>query len=148
MATLNYPTLNANITLAGQPDFGEHYKIFTRSGIKIAVLGLTTAYIPTWEAPKTIADLQLQDVLATALDYVPRLRKTADVDIVAYTGGFTRNLKTGTPTTRYTGELVGYDYTQIPDFDAHITGTQTRQLAAIVNGVPDTQPGYRGTAVH
>lgn len=147
LATLNYPTLNANITKAGQPAFGAPYKIFERSGIKIAVLGLTTAYIPHWEAPKHIADLQFEDVIATANDYVPRLRKEADVVIVAYHGGFERNLKTGEPTERLTGENVGYALTQIPGIDALITGHQHRQLAAIVNGVPVTQPGYRGEAV-
>lgn len=147
LATLNYPTLNANITRDGKPTFGAPYQIFKRDGVKIAVLGLTTSYIPHWEAPKNIAGLQFQDVITTAKYYVPRLRQQADVVIVAYHGGFERDLRTGQPTERLTGENVGYALTQIPGIDALITGHQHRQLAATVNGVPITQPGYRGEAV-
>lgn len=43
-----FPILCANILDdTDQPFFGKPYKIFERNGIKIAVLGLTTQYIPT-----------------------------------------------------------------------------------------------------
>ncbi|XOV21480.1 bifunctional metallophosphatase/5'-nucleotidase [Lacticaseibacillus paracasei] len=147
LKTLTYPTINANITENGQPAFGAPYQLIERSGVKIAILGLTTNYIPHWEAPAHIAGLAFQDVVATAKHYVPLLRQQADVVIVAYHGGFERNLQTGQPTEPLTGENVGYALTQVPGIDALVTGHQHRQLAGLVNGVPITQPGYRGEAI-
>lgn len=141
---LNYPVLCANILRDGEPAFGDPYAIFERGGVKIAVLGLTTNYIPHWEGASHIAGLTFADVVETAKAWVPRLRKQADVVVVSYHGGFERDLTTGDPTEKLTGENVGYALTQLPGIDALVTGHQHRELAGIVNGVPVTQPGYRG----
>lgn len=145
--TLNYPVLCANILAGDEPAFGAPYQIFEKAGVKIAVLGLTTNYIPHWEGPAHIAGLAFNDVVETARQWVPRLRELADVVVVAYHGGFERDLKTGEPTERLTGENVGYELTKIPGIDALVTGHQHREIAAVVNGVPVTQPGYRGQDV-
>ncbi|WP_461213117.1 bifunctional metallophosphatase/5'-nucleotidase [Lacticaseibacillus sp. GG6-2] len=147
LAQLNYPTLCANILHAGQPAFGRAYQIFVKNGVRIAVLGLTTTFIPHWELPANIAGLQFVDAVACAKEWVPRLQAQADVVVVAYHGGFERALETGRPTEKLTGENEGYALTQIPGVDALITGHQHRELAGVVNGVPVTQPGQRGSNV-
>ncbi|MCX2454818.1 bifunctional metallophosphatase/5'-nucleotidase [Lacticaseibacillus nasuensis] len=144
---LNYPILCANILRAGQPAFGRPYELVKRGGVTIAVLGLTTDYIPHWEGQQNIAGLTFVPALAAAKDWVPRLRALADVVVVCYHGGFERDLITGEPTEALTGENVGYALTQVPGIDALVTGHQHRELAGIVNGVPVTQPGYRGANV-
>ncbi|WP_179395351.1 bifunctional metallophosphatase/5'-nucleotidase [Lacticaseibacillus absianus] len=147
LATLPYPILCANILDGDRPAFGQPYQLFERDGVTIAVLGLTTDYIPHWEGPSNIAGLTFASVVETAKAWVPRLRALADVVVIAYHGGFERDLATGAPTEALTGENVGFALTAIDGVDALITGHQHRELAGIVNGVPVTQPGYRGANV-
>ena len=55
IASYQSPVLAANIlNEEGQPYFGKAYTILEKDGIKIAVLGLVTQYIPHWEQPATI----------------------------------------------------------------------------------------------
>ncbi len=69
----------------------------------------------------------------------------ADVVVVAYHGGLESDLKTGLPSEKITAEDEGYRIlTQVPGIDALITGHQHRQIAAVYNGLPVTQPGERG----
>ena len=143
------PTLCANLlNAAGEPFFGRAYEIIEKDGVKIAVLGLTTQYIPHWENPTTIKDITFASVVETAEKYVPELRKLADVVVVAYHGGFERDLTTGEPTEALTGENEGYELLErVQGIDALITGHQHREIAAVINGVPVIQPGYRGAFV-
>ncbi|WP_290033407.1 bifunctional metallophosphatase/5'-nucleotidase [Ligilactobacillus cholophilus] len=149
LADRTYPILNANM----QEDPASHiidapYKIIEKNNIKIAVLGLTTQYIPHWEQPKHIEGWKFEPAFEAAAKYVPELRKQADVVIVAYHGGFERDLQTGEPTEALTGENEGYQIiTEVPGIDAFVTGHQHRQIAAKVNGIPTTQPGFRGEKV-
>ena len=147
IAATNYPILAANILdkLTGEPAFGKPYHIFTKAGLKIAVLGVTTQYIPNWEQPKNIEGLEFASVVEIAKRYVPQLREMADVVIVAYHGGFERDLVTGEPTEDLTGENEGYQLLQeVSGIDALLTGHQHRIIATHINGVPVIQPGYRG----
>ncbi|WP_461224104.1 bifunctional metallophosphatase/5'-nucleotidase [Lacticaseibacillus suihuaensis] len=147
VATLDYPILCANILDHGEPAFGQPYRLFEKAGVKIAVLGLTTSYIPHWEGAANIHDLTFHDAVSVAKAWVPKLRALADVVVIAYHGGFERDLETGEPTEPLTGENVGYALTQVPGVDALVTGHQHRELAGVVNGVATTQPGYRGADV-
>ncbi|WP_071130702.1 bifunctional metallophosphatase/5'-nucleotidase [Enterococcus timonensis] len=142
----HHPILCANILNQDDTEaFGKPYTIIEKDGVKIAVLGLTTPYIPHWEKVETVKDLQFKSIVETAKKYVPELRGLADVVVVAYHGGFERDLATGEPTERLTGENEGYQLLQeVPGIDAFITGHQHREIAEILNGVPVIQPGYRG----
>lgn len=145
----NYPIVNANIEGAVDNQIADRpYMIIEKKGLKIAILGLTTAFIPNWERPDNIKGLAFQSALATAKKFVPELRKQADVVIVAYHGGIETDPQTGKPTEKYTSENEGYRIaTEVPGIDALITGHQHRQLAAKINGVPFTQPGVHGSDV-
>ncbi len=144
--SMDAPVLSANIFkedgsyLADKPAV-----IINKNGIKVAILGLTTQYIPKWEHPETIKGLRFASAFETAQEWVPRLREEADVIIVSYHGGFESDLETGEPTERHTGENEGYKIlSEIDGIDAFITGHQHREIATIVNGVPVIQPGQRG----
>lgn len=143
------PVLAANIlNEAGQPYFGQAYTIIEKAGIKIAILGLTTEYIPHWEKPETLAGLTFANIVETAKKYVPLLKQQADLVIVSYHGGFEMDLITGEATEALTGENEGCKLLQeVEGIDALFTGHQHRTIAAKINGVPVVQPGYRGNHI-
>lgn len=145
----NSNVLNANVLADdGEPFIGQPYKIIEHKGVKVALLGLTTDYIPHWEKPENIKGLHFESVVKTAKKYIPVLRQEADIVVVCYHGGFEADLKTGQADGLQTGENVGYQLLkEVPGIDALVTGHQHRSIAQIVQGTPVTQPGYRGDNV-
>ena len=144
--TLNYPILCANIlNIKEQPAFGQAYELFQFNDLTVAVLGLTTQYIPNWEQPTSINGLSFQSAVACAKEYVPKLRELADVVIVSYHGGFEKDLETGEPTEVLTGENEGYELLKIiPGIDVLLTGHQHREIATVASSVAIIQPGEKG----
>ncbi|OTN77634.1 hypothetical protein A5886_002734 [Enterococcus sp. 8G7_MSG3316] len=143
------PVLAANILNEnGDPYFGQAYKIIEKEGVKIAVLGLVTQYIPHWEQPATIKGMTFQSIVETAKVYIPRLREAADIVVVSYHGGFEKDLITGEPTELLTGENEGYQLLhEVSGIDALFTGHQHREIATKINGIPVVQPGFRGSFI-
>ncbi|MBE3569772.1 MAG: bifunctional metallophosphatase/5'-nucleotidase [Bacillales bacterium] len=145
-----YPWLSANIAEeTGEPYFGKPYIIKTVSeGLRIGILGLTTPYIPNWEKKEHIKGLRFDDAVDTAKKWVRFLREQekADLVVVAYHGGFERDLDTGEPTETLTGENQGYQICmEVPGIDVLLTGHQHRKLAGkTINGVTILQPGSNG----
>ena len=144
-----YPIIGANIGGEKAQDIiDQPYQIIEKAGIKIAILGLTTQYVPHWEKAENIEGITFNSVLETARKYVPILKEKADVVVVAYHGGFEKDLDNGKPTERLTGENEGYALlSEIPGIDALVTGHQHRKIAKKVYGVPTTQPGCRAENV-
>lgn len=141
-----YPILSANIlNEEGKPAFGEPYIILEKEGIKIAILGLTTQYIPHWEHPENYKGLSFQSALKTAKEYVPILRNLADVIIVSYHGGFEKQVETGEETEVQTGENEGYAlFTEVEGIDVLLTGHQHRLFAQNERGTTLLMPGQKG----
>ncbi|USS91633.1 bifunctional metallophosphatase/5'-nucleotidase [Fructobacillus americanaquae] len=141
--------LNANILDKDtkNPFIGRPYQIFEKGGLKVAVIGVTTQYIPHWEKPENIKGLLFQDPVKIVSNLVADLRFQVDKIVVAYHGGFNRDLKTGQALEPLTQENQGTDLLTIEGVDALVTGHQHRTLAEVVNGKPITQPGYRGDHV-
>lgn len=135
-------------TGAGIPAFGPPYLIKTlSSGVKIALLGATTHYIPNWEHPKNIEGLQFLDALETIRAWVGYIHEheQPDVLVVSYHGGFESDLETGEPAERLTGENQAYAICRdIEGIDVLLTGHQHRQLTAEIHGVTVVQPGFSG----
>ncbi|SHN80970.1 2',3'-cyclic-nucleotide 2'-phosphodiesterase / 3'-nucleotidase [Paenibacillus sp. ov031] len=162
----HFPWLSANIVNEGKPDedvlhtaptgaaipaFGPPYLIKTlSSGVKIALLGATTHYIPNWEHPKNIEGLQFLDAMETIRGWVGYIREheQPDVLVVSYHGGFESDLETGEPAERLTGENQAYAICRdIEGIDVLLTGHQHRQLTAEIHGVTVVQPGFSGNGV-
>lgn len=147
------PWLAANIVREddGEPAFGQPYKVFALpEGIRIAVLGVTTHYIPNWEDPANIRGLAFEDALASAKRWLAHIRETErpDAVVVSYHGGFERDLVSGEPTEPLTGENQGYEMCQsLEGVDVLLTGHQHRLLAGEVNGVAIVQPGSAGVSI-
>ncbi|MDX8045120.1 bifunctional UDP-sugar hydrolase/5'-nucleotidase [Gracilibacillus sp. S3-1-1] len=147
-----YPFLSANIIdeRTTEPYFGKPYVIKEIAGIRMAILGLTTHYIPNWEEPKHIEQLRFEDACESAKKWVAKIRETEapDVMVVCYHGGLERDPQTGEPTEDLTGENQGYQICQEVDgIDILITGHQHRFLSEEINGVTVVQPGNNGQAV-
>ena len=72
VTTANFPYLSANILdkNSKKPYFGKPYIIKQiESNIKIAILGVTTHYIPNWEQSHHIKDLLFEDALKTTKEW-------------------------------------------------------------------------------
>ncbi|UJF34436.1 bifunctional metallophosphatase/5'-nucleotidase [Paenibacillus hexagrammi] len=150
----NFPWLCATILdeQSGQPFLGKPYIVKeTAEGVRIGILGLTTPYIPNWEQPEHIQGLVFEDAVTAARKWVQLLREQECVDVVviAYHGGFERDLHSGEPTEPLTGENQGYQICQeVPGIDVLLTGHQHRSLSGKeINGVLIVQPGSLGAAL-
>ncbi|MFT8825160.1 MAG: bifunctional metallophosphatase/5'-nucleotidase [Liquorilactobacillus mali] len=142
-----HPILCANILDDdSKPYMGKAYEIFEEKGVRVAILGLTTQYIPHWETQENIHGLYFKSAVQTAKEYIPRLRKIADIVIVAYHGGFEAD-ENGIATEELTGENEAYELSKIAGIDALITGHQHRKIATFYNDIPVIQPGYAGEVV-
>ncbi|RST77000.1 bifunctional metallophosphatase/5'-nucleotidase [Siminovitchia acidinfaciens] len=147
-----YPWLSANILNAADqaPYFGQPYKMKTfADGLRVAVLGLTTPYIPYWEKPENIIGIEFADPVKTAQKWVPFLKEKehADIIVVSYHGGFERDLDTGEPIEKITRENQGYRLCmEVPGIDVLLTGHQHRQIyGKELNGVIVLQSGSSGS---
>ncbi|WP_064092902.1 bifunctional metallophosphatase/5'-nucleotidase [Rossellomorea aquimaris] len=148
-----FPYLAANIidNRTKQPYFGTPYvtKTFT-NGIKAVVLGVTTHYIPNWENPSHITNLEFLDAFETTKKWVSFLQQSENPDlmIVSYHGGFEHDVHTGKSTGENPQENQGYRMChEIQGIDVLLTGHQHQMLATEVNGVSIVQPGMNGERV-
>ncbi|WP_439425389.1 bifunctional metallophosphatase/5'-nucleotidase [Oenococcus alcoholitolerans] len=145
--------INANIVSSKGDFYDKPFAIFDFQNVKIAVIGLTTKYVPHWEDSKNIDHLSFLDPVKKAKQLVPILKKKgADLIFVAYHGGFERSPLSDEPTEKITGENQGWELLKkVPGIDALVTGHQHRLLSGLSNGIngqiPFTQPGQRGQAV-
>lgn len=130
-----------------KPYFGTPYKILKCGQYKVAILGLTTQYIPHWEPANHLDGLKFISAVAAAKKFLPLLQQQADFVFVAYHGGLERDLKTNQPTELLTGENEAAALAELPGIDALITGHQHRQIADYINGIPLIQPGCFGKMI-
>jgi len=147
-----FPWLSATILdkRTNEPYFGKPYVIKElEGGIRVAILGLTTPYIPYWEKEEHIEGLSFLDAVEAAKRWVPYLKERAELVIVSYHGGFERDVETGEPTEALTGENQGFQLCEeVPAIDVLLTGHQHRELSGkTINGVLILQPGSKGTAL-
>jgi 2',3'-cyclic-nucleotide 2'-phosphodiesterase/3'-nucleotidase len=152
--TSDFPWLCANITkkTTGESFTKRPYIVKTfDNGLKVGVLGLTTKYIPNWENPETINDLNFEDVVESANKWLEIMKKQegTDINIVSYHGGFERDLETGMASETLTGENQGYALCEkVNSIDVLLTGHQHRVIENIlINGVLVLQPGYNGKCI-
>jgi 2',3'-cyclic-nucleotide 2'-phosphodiesterase/3'-nucleotidase len=143
----NFPYLAANILdkATGKPAFGPTYLIKDFDpGFRVAILGVTTHYIPNWESTEHIRGLEFKDAFDTVQEWIPVIneKEKPDVVIVSYHGGFERDVITGEITEPITGENQGYQMCmEIPGIDILLTGHQHRKLTEVIDDVLVVQPG-------
>src|SRR5439155_20780699 len=90
MREAKYPFLSANITDAAgtaRPEWATPWKLLTKNGVRIAVIGLTTTETPTSTASRNIQGLAFGDGALAVKRYLPEARAAADyVIVVAHVG--------------------------------------------------------------
>ncbi len=143
---LDAETICGNIlTDSGKPVFGKKYKIIEfEEGPKICIIGLTTQYIPNWENPQNIKGYIFENVVESAKKIIAEVKRgfVCDLFIVAYHGGFERDIYTGAEFIKDTGENLGYRLlSEIPEIGVLLTGHQHREIALEHQGVAIIQPG-------
>ncbi|KYG28265.1 hypothetical protein AZF04_10225 [Alkalihalobacillus trypoxylicola] len=136
----SFPWLSANVVKKGteEPYFGTPYLIKEYSGVKVGILGLTTAKIPDWEPDRHIDQFDFLDPVVTAKKWVSFLKNdlSADVIIISYHGGIEKDPITGERLSASNGENQGNEMlAAIPEIDVLITGHQH----LVYQGITDNQ---------
>lgn len=132
----------------GEVAIGQPYVIHELNDLKIGIIGATTHFIPHWELQENYAGLSFRDAFEATQECVNRLRPQVDVLIVAYHGGFEKDLTTGMPTETQNGENQAYRMlTEIEGIDVLLTGHQHRLLNQNMNYTIAMQAGYAGEAI-
>ena len=145
-----FPWLSANTYEKGtQKNHYQPYIIKEFSGVRVAVLGLTTPGIPNWENVPNYAGLEFREPLSEAKKWVPLLREQerADVVVVAMHMGLEEDLRTGIVNpgqVEHENQAVAIAKS-VPGIDAIFMGHTHRDVPVVyINGVLLTQANYWG----
>lgn len=147
---LKAQVLCANLvdTTSKKPLFGKAYDIKEIEGLTLGIIGVTTHYIPHWELPENYQGVEFLDASETVSHYVDLIKDQVDLLIVAYHGGFEKDLETGLELEAQTGENQGYRILEEnPAIDLLLTGHQHRLIMHKFNESLTLQPGYGGESV-
>jgi len=140
----HFPWLSANTPVAagGKERPFEAYIVKTVAGVKVAVIGITTPAVPTWEKPENIGSYRFLPPVDALKKAVADLRASQhpDLIVVAAHTGLGRDLNTGRPDNP--DENATYAMAVgVPDVDAIVFGHSHSQLAgAMVGNVLLVQP--------
>jgi 2',3'-cyclic-nucleotide 2'-phosphodiesterase/3'-nucleotidase len=151
-ADASFPWLAANTKASGsRKPFGK-YIVKEVGGVKVAVIGLMTPAVPSWEKPENFRDYAFTDAKAAALDAVAELRTKHDPDVIvaAIHAGLERDPKTGAirASENARENMVYRIATSVPGIDAIVFGHTHQMLEnATVNGVLLTQPKNWGMSL-
>ena len=139
--------LNANIlwTKDQMPIIGKPYTILEQAGVTIGIIGVTTHYIPHWELPAHYQGISFLDACQTTAKYVKELRPQVDLLVVAYHGGYEKDLTSFRPLEELTTENQGAQMLEeIEGIDLLLTGHQHREIVQKVGRTLTLQSGYGG----
>lgn len=78
----DFPVLGANILKKDGTPYLPAYRIFTRAGIKIAVVGMITEAIPAWLPGNLWEGLRFADIEETSRKLIPVIQRTEKPDII------------------------------------------------------------------
>ena len=126
-----FPWLSANTVVAagGREQPFAPYIVKTVGGVKVAVIGITTPAVPTWEKPENLGSYRFESPVAAVQKAIAELRarEHPDLILVASHSGMGRNLATGQDEDP--GENVVYEVaTKVPELDAIVFGHSHREL--------------------
>lgn len=141
-----FPWISANI--AGGHAFPA-YVVKSVAGVKVAVIGITTPAVPTWEKPENLGEYRFLKPLDAVKKALAELRQQEhpDLVLVAAHSGLGRNLTTGADEDP--DNNVVYDLAkQMPELDAIVFGHSHMQLAGVsIGNVLVAQPKNWGASL-
>lgn len=145
-----FPWLSANsYETATQKNRYQPYVVKEFSGVRVAILGLTTPGIPNWENVPNYSGLEFREPLSEAKKWVPILREQerADVVVIAMHMGLEEDLRTGVINP---GQVQNENQAvtiakSVPGVDVIFMGHTHRDIPAVnINGVLLTQANHWG----
>jgi len=148
-ADARFPWLAANAEIvSGSTKPFAHYLLKTVAGVKIAVIGVTTPAVPSWEKPENYAPYRFQTAREAVEKSMAELRalpakRRPDLILVAAHAGLGRDPKTGaTRTDEVGGENQIHEIaSSVPGIDAIVFGHTHSEVPELrINGVLLTQP--------
>ena len=134
-----FPWLSANTLRAGtnEPAYPP-YLLKTVRGVRVGILGLTTAGVPGWENPENYVGLKFADPVATAHRWVEHLRREEKVDLVviAMHMGLEEDLATGqvSPGQQPMENCALQIAREVPGIDLILMGHTHRHIPSLVVG--------------
>ena len=141
MREAKYPFLSANITNSAgtaRPDWATPWKLVTKGGVKIAVIGVTTTETPTSTAARNVQGLAFGNDAQAVKRYLPEARAGADyVVVVAHAGAACDSSTGGGNVASCHGEII--DFARQLDsgsVDLIVAGHTHLRVNTTVNGIP------------
>jgi 2',3'-cyclic-nucleotide 2'-phosphodiesterase/3'-nucleotidase len=145
-----FPWLSANTyETATNKNHYQPYVVKEFSGVRVAVLGLTTPGIPNWENIPNYAGLEFREPLIEAKKWVPVLREKerADIVVIAMHMGLEEDLRTGVVNpgqVQHENQAVEIA-SSVPGVDVIFMGHTHREIPDVyINGVLLTQANHWG----
>ena len=148
-----FPWISANTYRKGTDQtFYDPYIVRETSGVRVGILGLTTAGIPYWENTENYAGLEFREPVSEAKKWVAVLREKERVDllVIAMHMGLERDLRTGemrlgvVPNENAAISIAE----QVAGVDVILMGhTHRDEPTVYINGVLLTQADKWGTRV-
>lgn len=124
------------------------YSIHEVSGVKVAIIGLTTPMVREWDETGQLHDLEISSPLDALRKWIPIIREQEqpDILIVSYHGGFSKDPETGMSFHGASTENEAHAIAEaFPAIDLLITGHQHLRMNCELNGVRVIQPGSHVT---
>lgn len=144
----SFPWLSANTYQRHSNDrqVYDPYVLKEVSGVRVAVVGLTTPSIPNWEEPANYAGLEFRELVSEARKWVAHVREKehADIVVAAVHMGLEVDLRTGAVGLwNMPGENAAVALAEeIPGIDVIFMGHTHREVSGLfINGVLLAQPG-------
>jgi len=135
-----FPWLSANTyDLETKKPHYQPYIVKEVQGVRIGILGLTTAGIPNWENRSNYKGVEFHETVSEAQKWVPILRdkEKADIVVIAMHMGTEEDLRTGVPSpSQVPNENAALTIArQVPGVDVILMGHTHREVSSlIVNG--------------
>lgn len=136
--------LCGNILKDDKPFVGKDYEIIEfEKGLKVAIIGITTNFIPVWEKKEHIDDLVFINAFDKTKEIVSEIKKDLDVKLIVlgYHGGFEMNLDSFEIESNSTENLGMKMFLEIPEIDIILSGHQHRIINKNIDGRVLLQPG-------
>ncbi len=152
----HFPWLSANTELAGsEGEAFARYLLKTVAGVKVAVIGITTPGVPSWEEPAHYARYRFVMARTAVEKTMAELRglpadRRPDLILVAAHAGLGRDPKTGANGVdeAYGANQVYEIAASVPGIDAIVFGHTHQEVAQLrINGVLLTQPKNWGFSI-
>lgn len=148
-----FPLLSANTYRSGTNENPfTPYIVKEIGGVRIGILGLTTAGIPNWENKENYAGLEFRDPLMEAKKWVAILKdkEQADVVVIAMHMGLEEDLRTGVMSP---GQVPNENEAikiarEVPGINVISMGHTHRDIPSLeINGVQFVQANYQARQV-